>query len=100
MYSFFFGRNVKLHGHPLDVPLDRVFKVGQPSLKFLAESNHEFIFESCGEQRVTIDVFLKVGKLPVIFTKCDKIKFDCEMVFKGKPVTPKVIVQSLSSWTD
>ena len=85
-------------GHPLDVPLDHVFKVGQPSLKFLPESNHEFIFDSCGTQKVTIDVFLKVGKLPVIFPTCDKIQFDCEMVFKGKPVTPKVIVQSLSSW--
>ena len=84
-------------GHPLVVPLDSVVEVGQPSLKFLPEPNFEFGFDSNGIKNVTLEVFLKVGDFPVIFPTCNKIQFNCEMLFKGKPVIPEIIVQS-SSW--
>ena len=84
-------------GHPLVVPLDSVVEVGQPSLKFLPKPNHEFRFDSGDTQRVTFEVFLKVGELPVIFPTRNKIQLNCEMSIKGMPVTPEVVVQS-SSW--
>ena len=84
-------------GHPLVVPLDNVFKVGQPSLKFLPEPNHEFVFNNCSKKKVTIEVSLKVGELPIIFPTYDKIQLHCEILFESKPVTPEIVVQS-SSW--
>ena len=84
-------------GHPLVVPLDSVVKVGKLSLKFLPEPNYKFTFDKCGTKKVTIEVFLKVGELPVIFPTHDKIQLHCAILFKDKPVTPEVIVQS-SSW--
>ena len=84
-------------GHPLVVPLDSVVEVGQPSLKFLPELNHEFTFYIGDTQRVTFEVFLKVGELPVFFPTRNKIQLDCEMSVEGMPVTLEVVVQS-SSW--
>ena len=84
-------------GHCLVVPLDSVVEVGKPSLEFLPEPNFEFGFDSCGTKKVTIEMFLKVGELPVIFPTCDKIQLNCEMLLQGKSVTPEVVVQS-SSW--
>ena len=83
--------------YPLVVPLDSVVEVGQPSLNFLPEPNHEFRFDGGDTQKVTFEVFLKVGELPVIFPTHNKIQLNCEMLLKDKPVTPEVVVQS-SSW--
>ena len=84
-------------GHPLVIPLDSAVEVGQLSLEFMPKPNHVFGFDSCGTKKVTIEVFLEVEDFPVIFPTCDKIQLNCEMLFKGKPVTPEIVVQS-SSW--
>ena len=84
-------------GHPLVVPLDSVVEVGKPSLEFLPEPDFEFGFDTFGTKKVTIEVCLKVGELPVIFPTRDKIQFNCEMLLQGKPVTFEVVELS-SSW--
>ena len=57
--------------NPLVVPLDSVVEVGKPSLEFLPGPN--FGFDTFGTKKVTIEVFLKVGKLSVIFPTSNKI---------------------------